>query len=304
MATPATQHAMRHRAEQLAARLPPLLVAAERVASTVAQGVHGRRRVGQGDSFWQFRRYESTDAATMIDWRQSAKTQSLFVRETEWEAAQTVWLWRDTSPSMRYRSSRALSEKAERADLLLLALASLLVRGGEHMALIGEDMRPASGRAALEKIAGFVTRAEAPARGSERRLSSLPPFQLLPRHAQLVLIGDFLSPVEEFDTLVRRFAARGVRGHVLQVLDPAEETLPFGGRTRFEGFENEGEVLIRRVEHARGDYLGRLAAHQGALAAVVRRIGWQYDRHRTDRSPESALLALYMGLSGMRTGRR
>jgi uncharacterized protein (DUF58 family) len=304
MATPANQHAMRHRAEQLAARLPPLLVAAERVASTVAQGVHGRRRVGQGDSFWQFRRYETTDAATMIDWRQSAKTQSLFVRETEWEAAQTVWMWRDASPSMRYRSSRAVSEKAERADLLLLALASLLVRGGEHMALVGEDMRPASGRAALEKIATFVTRAEAPARASDRRLSSLPPFQLLPRHAQLVLIGDFLSPVEEFESLVRRYAARGVRGHVLQVLDPAEETLPFGGRTRFEGFENEGEVLIRRVEHARGDYLNRLATHQGALAAVVRRIGWQFDRHRTDRSPESALLALYMGLSGMRGGRR
>lgn len=303
MAT-ATFDKAKYQAAEIAERVPPLLLAARRIAATIEQGVHGRRRVGQGDSFWQFRRYESTDAATMIDWRQSAKTQSLFVRETEWEAAQTVWLWRDTSPSMRYRSSRALSEKAERADLLLLALASLLVRGGEHMALIGEDMRPASGRAALEKIAGFVTRAEAPARGSERRLSSLPPFQLLPRHAQLVLIGDFLSPVEEFETLVRRFAARGVRGHVLQVLDPAEETLPFGGRTRFEGFENEGEVLIRRVEHARGDYLGRLAAHQGALAAVVRRIGWQYDRHRTDRSPESALLALYMGLSGMRTGRR
>jgi uncharacterized protein (DUF58 family) len=304
MATSATQHAMRHRAEQLAARLPPLLVAAERVASTVAQGVHGRRRVGQGDSFWQFRRYETTDAATLIDWRQSAKTQSLFVRETEWEAAQTVWLWRDASPSMRYRSARALPEKAERADLLLLALASLLVRGGEHMALVGEDMRPASGRAALEKIAATVTRPDASARAADRRISSLPPFQLLPRHAQLVLIGDFLSPVEEFESLVRRFAARGVRGHVLQVLDPAEETLPFGGRTRFEGFENEGEVLIRRVEHARGDYLNKLATHQGALAAVVRRVGWQFDRHRTDRSPESALLALYMGLSGMRGGRR
>ncbi|HEX7005550.1 MAG TPA: DUF58 domain-containing protein [Alphaproteobacteria bacterium] len=304
MANPSTRHAMRHKAEQLAARLPPLLVAAERVASTVAQGVHGRRRVGQGDSFWQFRRYESTDAATMIDWRQSAKTQSLYVRETEWEAAQTVWLWRDASPSMRYRSARSLPEKAERVDLLLLALASLLVRGGEHMALLGEDMRPASGRAALEKIAAAVTRFETPAPGNDRRAGSLPPFQLLPRHAQLVLLGDFLSPIEEFESLVRRFAARGVRGHVLQVLDPAEETLPFGGRTRFEGFESEGEVLIRRVEHARGDYLSKLAAHQDALATVVRRIGWQFDRHRTDRSPESALLALYMGLSGMRGGRR
>ena len=42
------------RAELLAERLPPLLVAAERVAMTVAQGVHGRRRVGVGETFWQF----------------------------------------------------------------------------------------------------------------------------------------------------------------------------------------------------------------------------------------------------------
>src|SRR5919198_4393785 len=88
---------IRHHGEQLAATLPPLLVAAERVASTVAQGVHGRRRVGQGDSFWQFRQYEPGDSAARIDWRESAKSQRLYVRETEWEAAQSVWLWRDGS---------------------------------------------------------------------------------------------------------------------------------------------------------------------------------------------------------------
>ena len=179
--------------------------------------------------------------------------------------------------------------------LLLLALASLLVRGGEHMALLGRGHARRPRAAPRSRRSPRSSRAPRRRPGpSDRRLSSLPPFQLLPRHAQLVLIGDFLSPLEEFESLVRRYAARGVRGHVLQVLDPAEETLPFGGRMRFEGFENEGEVLIRRVEHARGDYLDRLAAHQGALAAVVRRIGWQFDRHRTDRlARERALGSLH-----------
>src|SRR5919202_1396375 len=96
---------LRDRAEQTAAALPPLLVAAERVATTVAQGVHGRRRVGQGETFWQFRQYEPGDAATRIDWRESAKSQRVYVRETEWEAAQSVWLWRDASASMGYNSA-------------------------------------------------------------------------------------------------------------------------------------------------------------------------------------------------------
>src|SRR5512146_2442855 len=97
--------ALQHRAEELAAALPPLLVAAERVAATVAQGVHGRRRVGQGESFWQFRQYEPGDSLQRIDWRESAKSERLFIRQTEWEAAQSVWAWRDFSPSMNYASS-------------------------------------------------------------------------------------------------------------------------------------------------------------------------------------------------------
>src|SRR5580693_10350435 len=120
-------------AEALGARLPPLLIAADRVASTVAQGVHGRRRVGQGDSFWQFRRFVSGDPLARVDWRQSAKSgrgapEGWFIRETEWEAAQTVCLWRDASASMHWRSRAASVEKRERAALLLLALASLPLR--------------------------------------------------------------------------------------------------------------------------------------------------------------------------------
>ena len=98
---------VRQRGEQLAAALPPLLVAAERVAATVAQGVHGRRRVGTGDAFWQFRQYQFGDAASRVDWRRSGKSDRLFVRETEWAAAESVWLWRDGSASMRWKSTAA-----------------------------------------------------------------------------------------------------------------------------------------------------------------------------------------------------
>ncbi len=297
MATANRKAAARHRAEELAATLPPLLVAAERVASTVAQGVHGRRRVGQGETFWQFRRYQPGDSAQMIDWRQSARSQHLFVRETEWEAAQSVWLWRDGSASMRYRSGKALPEKVERAELLVLALASLLVRGGERIALLDGNAVPSSGQATLERVAATVARPERSA-GPATEDSSLPRYRLLPRYATLVLMGDFLAPLDRIDALARRFGARGVRTHLVQVLDPAEETLPFHGRTRFEGLEDEGDVLIRRVESARGDYRGRMAAHIEGLRAIARRAGWTYVLHRTDRPPEAALLTLYMALSG------
>ncbi|MBL8838855.1 MAG: DUF58 domain-containing protein [Alphaproteobacteria bacterium] len=280
---------LRQSAEELSGTLPALVVAAERVAMTVAQGVHGRRRVGQGEAFWQFRRYEAGDSITRIDWRQTAKRERVFVRETEWEASQTIYVWRDASASMRWRSSAALPEKSARADLLTLALIALLVRGGERAALIGEDQRPSIGRGALARFAERILRS--------KDGPGLPPSTPLPRHAQAVLIGDFLSPLPQIDAAIRAIATRGIAGHVMQVTDPAEENLPYSGRTRFEGLEHEGDALIPRVESVRADYQRRFADHRAGLADIARAVGWTYMSHRTDRPAELALLTLYLALA-------
>jgi uncharacterized protein (DUF58 family) len=276
-----------HRAEALAAAFPPLLVAAERVANAVAQGVHGRRRVGQGDTFWQFRPYSANDAASRIDWRASAKSARLYVRETEWEAAQSVWLWRDGSASMDYASAPEHPTKRARAEILLLALASLLLRGGERVTMLGSGAPPNSGRAVLTRLA----------LGLDAALGGLPPAANLPRDSQLVLLGDFLSPLDALDKLVSGFAARGVRGHLLQILDPAEETLPFAGRVRFEGLEGEAPVLMSRAEAVRDAYIDKLAAHRAGLRAIARAAHWSFATHRTDRPAPQALLGLFNALA-------
>ena len=281
---------LRQQAEQLAANLPPLLVAAKRVAATVAQGVHGRRRVGQGETFWQFREYEPGDPPQLIDWRQSAKTDRVFVRELEWEAAQSVWIWRDVSASMAWRSATSLPEKRNRADLLTLALGVLLLAAGERVALLGSPMRLVSGRTGLTQLVNMVERE----RESEADLPKVLP---LPRNAQLVLIGDLLAPLDEINRVVRDYAARGVKGHLLQILDPAEEQLPYHGRVRFAGLEGDDDWLLPRVDSVRADYQARLNAHCEGLAAIARIAGWSYARHRTDNPPQTALLALHATLS-------
>lgn len=281
--SPDTLHAQVLRAEALGARLPPLLVAAERVAATVAQGVHGRRRVGQGDSFWQFRPYRQGDSPARVDWRQSGKSDRTYVREMEWEAAQTVHLWRDGSPSMQWRSGAAVPQKIERADILLFALASLLLRGGEKVRLLGQP----SG-ASLEAFARAL-----PTLGD-----GLPPLAALPAHSRIVLIGDFLAPLDGVQAMIARLAAIPVRGHLLQVLDPAEALLPYSGRVHFRGVEGDGDTLIPQVEGIRTAYADALAAQQGSLAAMCRAAGWGFGVHRTDTPAGAALLPLYVALSG------
>jgi uncharacterized protein (DUF58 family) len=281
---------LRHRAEQLAATLPPLLVAAERVAATVAQGVHGRRRVGQGETFWQYRHYDLGDQPQSIDWRQSAKSDMVFVRQMEWEAAQSVWLWRDTSASMGWTSDRNHQTKRERADLLALALSVLLMRGGEHVALLGSGLRPSASRATLTKIATLVQAGQPVA-------DNLPPALPLPRSAQLVFVSDFLSPLEDIDRALRYYGEGGQRCALLQVLDPAEESLPYDGRVRFDGLEQEPSWLVSRVQAVRGDYARRLQAQRDGLRDICRALGWTCDFHRTDQPPQAALLRLYTTLS-------
>jgi uncharacterized protein (DUF58 family) len=272
-----------------------LLVAAERVASTVAQGVHGRRRVGQGDSFWQFRRFVSGDPLARIDWRQSAKSgrgapEGWFIRETEWEAAQTVCLWRDASASMRWRSRQVSVEKRDRANLLLLSLASLLLRGGERVIMMRNNARPVASRGGLDRLVADLE-------GGGDDDTGLPPLVRLPRHGSVVLFSDFLSPLEDVRAMLARFAAVPVTGYLMQILDPAETALPYRGRVRFRGTEHDGDALIPRVESVRDAYAKRLKAQQDGLASICATAGFGFGVHSTDRPPELALLALYTALA-------
>ena len=282
--------ALHHHAEAAAARLPALMIAAERVASTIAQGVHGRRRIGQGEAFWQFRPYADGDATSRIDWRQSAKSDRVYVRETEWEAAQSVWIARDPSGSMDYRSSPQLPTKRERADLIALAIAVLLIRGGEHVALHGSGTPPRTGRATLTRVAAHLTNGD----GSMLMAGA---DMVVPRHGTLIAIGDFLEPREAIADMLHEYAARGVHGHIVHIIDPAEAKLPFEGRVRYEGLEGERSLLIGRTESVRDDYRQFFADRIEAVRSFAVQAGWRYDRHITERPVEPTLLGLYTALS-------
>ncbi|MEZ5825032.1 MAG: DUF58 domain-containing protein [Geminicoccaceae bacterium] len=288
--------AIRIEAERHGDRLPGLMVEADRVARTVFQGVHGRRRTGVGETFWQYRPYQPGEPANQIDWRQSAKSRHLFVRQQEWEAAQSVWLWVDQSASMRFRSSETIDFKHERALLLALALASLLVRGGEQIAVLGTGRRPAAGRHALERFARDLLAA-----GDEQ--DGLPSTEGLRADARIVLVSDWLQPPEPLAEDLARLAARRAKTVMLHMVDPAEESLPFDGRTLFRGLEREGEALFGNVRDIRERYVALFDAHCGRLDGLCRRFGWSRLRHRTDHSATSGLLSLYQLMSHAQGGR-
>jgi uncharacterized protein (DUF58 family) len=292
-------HDLELSAHGLAKRLPSLLVEASRVAQTVAHGIHGRRRSGPGETFWQFRHYERGDSVPTIDWRRSASSDNLYVRENEWEAAHTLWLWPDLSPSMAFRSKLSADTKRDRALILAFAIGELAVAGGERVGLLGAGV-PSSGRKTVQKIALSIAQQEA----EKIAFPSMPPRLTMRRFSECLLFSDFLDPPDQLAAACEHIAAQGVRGHLIQILDPAEETLPYQGRVEFSGLESADRMLTGRAEDLRRRYAERLTQHKEAIAEIARRLEWSYLIHHTDRPAGETLLALHTHLSGQASSYR
>jgi uncharacterized protein (DUF58 family) len=285
---------LRAGAEALAGTLPPLMAEARQLAATVLLGEHGRRRAGVGSEFWQYRPAHSGDAARAIDWRRSARSDAQFVREREWQAAQSVMIWSDIGQSMRFASDRGLPQKSERAALLALAAAVLLVRGGERVGLATLGTPPRAGELQLYRIAeGLAAAADAAEYG-------VPSLSALPAHARALFLSDFLGDPAPLAAALAAAADRGVRGCLVMVLDPQEEAFPFDGRTIFESVGRSLTYETQKARDLRGRYLARLADRKAELARLAVRCDWQFTVHHTDAPAVGALLWLYAAIGGLR----
>ncbi len=276
------------RARQRAALLPDLLVEARRIINTVNTGWHGRRRSGVGESFWQFRPYMEGEAISRIDWRRSARDDRTYIRDQEWEAAHTVWLWADPSPSMLFKSEQAHVSKESRALVMILALAELLSRSGERIGFPGVT-DPTSARNGAERLATTLAHAS--------NLSAKPDLSRVKRFSEVVLVSDFLDPVDETIAMLENLAHSGARAHLIEVYDPAEEDFPYRRRTEFIDPETGSSVTFGRAEDYAEDYRQLFFARRATLSDFCKRIGWSYTTNRTDRLASEALVSVHMNMT-------
>lgn len=269
----------------LAHRMPRLVLEARRVAANLAHGIHGRRRAGIGESFWQFRPFVAGEAAQRIDWRRSGRDDRLYVREREWETAQTLWVWIDRSASMAYASDLAQAPKIERAIVLGFALASCFVEAGEKVGMLGL-MPPRATRRIAETMAQSLV--------ADRYSleDDLPPAAPIAPQHEAILIGDFLSPVRDIAAAVEGISSRGARGHLVMIVDPVEETFPFQGQAVLHDLEDGLSLRIGDAQAWGRVYRERIEQHRAELLETTRRRGWTFTIHRTDRPASEAALRL------------
>jgi uncharacterized protein (DUF58 family) len=176
----------------------------------------------------------------------------------------------------------------------MLAISEMLVRGGERVALLGLTP-PMASRKATSRVAETLAANE----HTDALKASLPPNVRLSRFSSAILISDFLDPPDRIAQRLNEMAGGGVQGHLIQVMDPAEETLAYQGRMEFRSPEGGERWIGDRVETLRDAYRQRLADHRGRIEEAVRRIGWSFLVHHTDRPAAEPLLSFIMRLQGM-----
>lgn len=243
-----------------------------------------------GSEFWQYRPATASDSRRHIDWRRSARADSHFVRQTEWQAAQSVIIWVDDGLSMRFSGDGKRPEKGSRAKLLALAAAILLIRAGERVGLAALGDRPAAGEAQLVKLAEALTLADSTGDHGTPRARTMPP------GGRAIFLSDFLGDTGHLADTLSRAADRGVSGVCVMVLDPLEEAFPFDGRTIFESMSGAVSHETLKASRLRRRYLDRLAARKEELRLMNQRAKWQFSIHHTDAPAGSALLWLHQAL--------
>ena len=283
--------ALRARSEAEAGRFPPLLARADQLAGTVLLGEHGRRRAGLGDDFWQYRPVQTGDSRRMVDHRRSARGDQQFVREREWQIAQSVMMWIDRGASMRFAGTPGGEQKIDRARLLGLATAILLIRGGERVGLTGTALPARSGSEQVMRLAHVFSRDDEADYAPPEHRAMIP-------HARAVFLSDFLGDMAEVRTALTKAADRGVRGVLMQVLDPSEERFPFAGRKIFHSVGGTLRHETLKAGDLRERYLDRLAERREELSHLCRLTGWHFTTHHTSDSAQSALLWLWRALDG------
>lgn len=277
------------RSRARAALIPDLLVEASRVANNVHSGWHGRRKRGVGENFWQFRPYVSGENISAIDWRRSARDDHIYIKDREWQAAHTIWLWVDESASMLYKSNRAQVSKQSRALVLAFATAELLARSGERVGWLGVRS-PITSRNAAQSLASSL--ALSPTQEVFPELSGVR------NHSEAVIFSDFLDPLEQTIERMQKLAHRGARGHLVQLIDPAETYFPYKGRIEFSDPETGKKYVCGNAGKLKDDYAAIFEARIEQLKKYAAKLGWSHTTHTTDNLASGALITLHAHLSG------
>jgi Protein of unknown function DUF58 len=261
--------------EAIASALPAIIMDARRAAASVVIGEHGKRRAGIGDGFWQYREWVNGESVKQIDWRRSARSDKLFIREREHQVPALMQIWCDCRPNMDWRGGDDRPTKAARALMLGLSIAIAARAGGEQVCALGEPRRFND-----EMVFAHAL----------WTLGQTPPVHA--KAGQVLIISDGLESPEQWAQRARMVANARAQLMVTLLRDRAEAEFPFQGRNLFQSPGYQSQVMIGRAQSAQSDYKAAYQAHFDAVRLTIKSYGGHVFDHVTSASAMPVLQIL------------
>lgn len=260
--------------------LPDLLLRADKLANILHTGSHGRKKSGLGERFWQFRGYHHGDDIKRIDWRQSAKSDALYIRQSEWEAAQTALFWLDTRKSMFVKSKPSLFSKYEAACLIASTLALATIKAGENIFNLNAPEVPANHTAkTCHQHARYWLSAE-------ESKDIVLPHLTIPKSLKngcAIILSDGWDDLNEIGHMLKNLRQKCDKVLFIQIHDPIELNLDLSGAIEFEDFSKTDTSLFQNVTDIRSAYKDRVREHLNAFAKMCHTLNVNHIHACTDR---------------------
>lgn len=248
---------------------------------------------GMGSEPGEGREYLPGDDVRRMDWNLTARTTVPHVRDAVADRELEAWAVVDGSASLDFGTGAC-----EKRDLALVAVAAvgfLTARAGNRLGAViarpdGPVRVPArAGREAtfalLHKVASMPRVAEDAAGSSTAPLgAALDELVVVPRRRGLVVVvSDFLDPVESWQRPLRMLSSRhDVLG--VEVVDPREVELPAVGVLTLVDPETGRNLEVQTASpKLRERYATAAAAQRKAIARGLRGAGADHLQLRTDR---------------------
>ena len=267
--------------EKISYNLPSLLSESSILSKNVLEGLHSTRFAGKGDSFWQFREYQQGDTVSNIDWRKSASTEKILIKEKEKEIRKDIYIYFDKSKSMYYKSDNKTQNKFFISVLLTLTLCRLFSRSTEEVYIFNSKNIPIN---CSSNIKNFNLKF------LEDKNIGLPAADYIKKKSLLVIFSDFFYDTKELSMLIKKLKNKNVIGYLIQILDPNELKFEFKGCNQLIDMETKEKLLLNNSQLFFQSYKNALKQMRTNLHKLCYLNNWKDFTYTTNNTPSTIML--------------
>jgi len=275
--------------DQYASVLPKIIFDSAMLSRNIIEGLHASRFSGKGEDFWQFKEYRQGDGLSSIDWRKSAATNKILVKQKENETAKTIYFYFDKTKSMNFKSEKKIRNKYQIAVLLTLTLSRIFLKNREnvfHFKTYKSIVKCSSNLSSFTKSFLF-----------EENYIRFPDKSLIANNSICFIISDFLYDIKKLKNYLINLKQKNISGFLIQILDPLEINFNIKENLILKDLETNAKLKVDESKKYKDFYDKKLNELHNNLKDLCQITNWSYLIHDTSKNIKLTILEIIKSIT-------